>query len=730
MQSHSSSLNLQNLRHFQSRKRFCFPRFDLVPRRRHSYIFYGVKLNGSNIRKCGCRLQHSVVQVKAFDEDFSFSSLDNWSDNEGTAGYMFSSSDGEDSDGEIVLNPVSDIDLPTKSAPSDEALRVTSYRLAMMGRIRKRYRQSSRHLNVPLSYSSDGVLNGGTLSCNQQAQQIFGIILPGIKLGLFNNLGLITFLTVLLLFVDWWGWKIVRLPLAPLYMTRPFFISAALVACAGYICVPLLKSLKIRQVIRKEGPPKHARKKRTATMGGLFFVPIGVAVAKATAGYFSIEVSAASAATLAFAVIGLIDDMLSFIKNHNSGISAWLRLILEAVKFVKGVRTLTMKMLVPLPAPLGLLFLGKFYLLLTSFTFVSMGNGINLTDGLDGLAAGTAALAFIGMSVAVLPICPELSIFGASMAGACVGFLLHNRYRASVFMGDTGSLALGGALAAMAACTGMFLPLFVSSGIFVVEALSVIMQVLYFKTTKRLLGAGRRLFRMAPFHHHLELCGLKEPIIVAGAYVMSSVLALFAGYLQPKSHINTSSYAPRITPPQTSLSSIGFSHLVTHSVFERTLAFSANLFAAMSKKKTREPKEDNVTLGPAVRDGEHVFGVAHIFASFNDTFIHVTDLSGRETLVRITGGMKVKADRDESSPYAAMLAAQDVSSRCKELGITALHIKLRATGGNKTKTPGPGAQSALRALARSGMKIGRIEDVTPIPTDSTRRKGGRRGRRL
>ncbi|CAA7026758.1 unnamed protein product [Microthlaspi erraticum] len=150
----------------------------------------------------------------------------------------------------------------------------------------------------------------------------------------------------------------------------------------------------------------------------------------------------------------------------------------------------------------------------------------------------------------------------------------------------------------------------------------------------------------------------------------------------------------------------------------------------MSRRKTREPKEENVTLGPAVRDGEQVFGVVHIFASFNDTFIHVTDLSGRETLVRITGGMKVKADRDESSPYAAMLAAQDVAQRCKELGITAMHVKLRATGGNKTKTPGPGAQSALRALARSGMKIGRIEDVTPIPTDSTRRKGGRRGRRL
>jgi small subunit ribosomal protein S14e len=124
------------------------------------------------------------------------------------------------------------------------------------------------------------------------------------------------------------------------------------------------------------------------------------------------------------------------------------------------------------------------------------------------------------------------------------------------------------------------------------------------------------------------------------------------------------------------------------------------------------------------------FGIVHIFASFNDTFIHVTDLSGSETLIRRTGGMEVKADRDESSPYAAMIAAQKVAEKCKELGIQALHIRLRATGGNRTKTPGPGAQSAMRALARSGIKIGRIEDVTPIPSDSTRRKSGRRGRRL
>jgi small subunit ribosomal protein S14e len=151
---------------------------------------------------------------------------------------------------------------------------------------------------------------------------------------------------------------------------------------------------------------------------------------------------------------------------------------------------------------------------------------------------------------------------------------------------------------------------------------------------------------------------------------------------------------------------------------------------APNKKKVERKPEEVISLGPQVREGENVFGVARIFASFNDTFVHVTDLSGRETIARVTGGMKVKADRDESSPYAAMLAAQDVALRCKELGINALHVKIRATGGNGTKTPGPGAQSALRALARANMKIGRIEDVTPTPSDSTRRKGGRRGRRL
>mmetsp|Transcript_7257 Transcript_7257/g.10722 ORF Transcript_7257/g.10722 Transcript_7257/m.10722 type:complete len:155 (-) Transcript_7257:29-493(-) len=151
---------------------------------------------------------------------------------------------------------------------------------------------------------------------------------------------------------------------------------------------------------------------------------------------------------------------------------------------------------------------------------------------------------------------------------------------------------------------------------------------------------------------------------------------------------------------------------------------------AKGKKVEKQQEEPQQRLMGPNPTGEMIFAVCHIYASFNDTFIHVTDLSGRETLSRVTGGMMVKADREESSPYAAMLAAVEVCNALKSLGINALHIKIRGRGGTGSKTPGPGAQSALRALARNGMKIGRIEDVTPIPTDSTRRKAGRRGRRL
>ena len=123
-------------------------------------------------------------------------------------------------------------------------------------------------------------------------------------------------------------------------------------------------------------------------------------------------------------------------------------------------------------------------------------------------------------------------------------------------------------------------------------------------------------------------------------------------------------------------------------------------------------------------------GIAHIFASYNNIIITVTDLTGAETITKCSGGMVVKADKDESSPYAAMTAAGRVADAAKEKGIDALHIRVRGPGGNKAKSPGPGAQAAIRALARAGLRIGRIEDVTPLPHDGTRKKGGRRGRRV
>ncbi|MBI4344419.1 MAG: 30S ribosomal protein S11 [Euryarchaeota archaeon] len=124
------------------------------------------------------------------------------------------------------------------------------------------------------------------------------------------------------------------------------------------------------------------------------------------------------------------------------------------------------------------------------------------------------------------------------------------------------------------------------------------------------------------------------------------------------------------------------------------------------------------------------WGVAHIYSSYNNTIIHITDITGSETITRWSGGRVVKADREESSPYAAMQAAMRAAEEAKEKGIVGVHIKVKAPGGSGSRTPGQGAQPAIRALARAGLKIGRIEDVTPIPHDGTKPKGGKRGRRV
>lgn len=160
---------------------------------------------------------------------------------------------------------------------------------------------------------------------------------------------------------------------------------------------------------------------------------------------------------------------------------------------------------------------------------------------------------------------------------------------------------------------------------------------------------------------------------------------------------------------------------------------------AESPAEEKKPKEAPAAPAPEAASeqtavkrarGETRWAVAHIFSSKNNTIITITDLSGAETIAKASGGMIVKADREEGSPYAAMQAAFKAAEQAKLRGITSIHIRIRAPGGHGAKTPGPGAQAVVRALARSGLRIGKIEDVTPIPTDTTKRPGGRRGRRV
>lgn len=312
-------------------------------------------------------------------------------------------------------------------------------------------------------------------------------------------------------------------------LTMPFFLCAVGAGAAGFWVVPLLQALKTGQIIREDGPQAHLKKAGTPTMGGIFFIPVAVTVACILSN-FAQDVLAVSVLTLSYGLIGWIDDWQILHRKSNKGISPKMKLVLQIV-FATGFCVWMMfnrdfsitNIALPwvgLSLPLGLLFWP-----VAGFVLVAESNATNLTDGIDGLAGGTVAIAIFALGALVAPSSPELMIFCAAMSGSCVGFLAHNRNPARVFMGDTGSLALGGALAAVALLTNSLVALFILSGIFFVETLSVMAQVSYYKATKGPDGKGKRLFKMAPLHHHLELSGWTELQVVGAFYIIAAILA-------------------------------------------------------------------------------------------------------------------------------------------------------------------------------------------------------------
>lgn len=311
----------------------------------------------------------------------------------------------------------------------------------------------------------------------------------------------------------------------------PFALAFALTAVSGFVAVPMLRRLKAGQSIREDGPQSHLKKAGTPTMGGIFFVPWAILVSCLFAPGDP-DVLATASLTAICGLVGFLDDWQIVRYRNNKGISPWTKLctLLGAGALFLAYHALSGHGTVVV----GLGNWGVFFWPLALLALGGTTNGVNVTDGLDALAGGTGAIAALALGLVVLPREANLAIFCFSLSGACLGFLVHNRHKASVFMGDTGSLALGGALAAVAVLTGELVTLAIAGGLFAIEAISVIAQVSYFKATKGPDGKGKRLLRMAPLHHHFELGGWHETQVVTRFYLVGAIfggLALWLGTL-------------------------------------------------------------------------------------------------------------------------------------------------------------------------------------------------------
>lgn len=302
--------------------------------------------------------------------------------------------------------------------------------------------------------------------------------------------------------------------------------------------------MQIGQYIQSDGPKAHHKKAGTPTMGGIlviFAILISTLLWTNLTNYF---IWIVIFVTVSFGFIGFLDDYLMQIKKRNKGLKAFAKFILQAIiALIAGLLIylcpdFSTNVTIPFFKDLSP-YLGWGYILFAAFIIVGTSNAVNLTDGLDGLAVGATMIATVTymvfaytaghikmanyLQINYVAGSGELTVFCGAMAGACLGFMWFNSYPAQIFMGDVGSLTLGSALGTVAVITKQEILLVIVGGLFVIEALSVIFQVSFFKITK-----GRRIFRMAPLHHHFELKGWSEPKVIVRFWIIALILALFS----------------------------------------------------------------------------------------------------------------------------------------------------------------------------------------------------------
>lgn len=300
-------------------------------------------------------------------------------------------------------------------------------------------------------------------------------------------------------------------------------LSLLISLALGPIAIPALRRLKFGQNIRKEGPQSHLKKAGTPTIGGLIFIGSTLITMLALRLKWNDEAMIVLYSLIAFGFIGFLDDLLKIIKKDNEGLKAWQKMVLllvfsGAIAYY-GYLNLSTSMIIP--------FLGKkvalgiFYIPFVIFIYAATTNAVNLTDGLDGLASTVSVLVLTFFAVSSFILGHDsVGLFCITLIGGLIGFLKYNAYPARIFMGDTGSLAIGGAIATIAIILEIPLLIPVVGGIYVLETLSVIIQVTSFKLT------GKRIFKMAPIHHHFEQCGWSEVKIVTVFSVVTVILCM------------------------------------------------------------------------------------------------------------------------------------------------------------------------------------------------------------